>query len=81
MGWTFRWASSRGSDFNFDFNVWITEEQQRAGGFEHNYRREPPTSDAFRWRAGREGGGDSAEAKFAAMCGIDAANTIAIGRA
>ena len=31
MGWTFPWASSFGDDFNFDFNVSITEEQQRAG--------------------------------------------------
>ena len=31
MGWTFPWASSLGGDFNFDFNVSITEEQQRAG--------------------------------------------------
>src|SRR5437762_2253587 len=29
MGWTFPWASSLGSDFNFDFNVACTEEQQR----------------------------------------------------
>src|SRR5881392_944188 len=28
MGWTFPWASSLGGDFNFDFNVSITEEQQ-----------------------------------------------------
>ena len=73
MGWTFPWASSSTSDFNFDFNVWITEEQQRAGTVEYNYRREAPTSDVFRWRAGQEGGGDPAEHKFAAMCGIDAA--------
>jgi predicted dithiol-disulfide oxidoreductase (DUF899 family) len=39
MGWTFPWASSHGSDFNFDFNVSLTEEQQRDGGFEYNYRR------------------------------------------
>jgi predicted dithiol-disulfide oxidoreductase (DUF899 family) len=31
MGWTFPWASSLGSDFNFDFNVWFTEVQQREG--------------------------------------------------
>src|SRR5215211_2570924 len=24
MGWTFPWACSLGSDFNFDFNVWFT---------------------------------------------------------
>src|SRR2546429_3040404 len=29
MGWTFSWASSLGSEFNFDFNVQLTEEQQR----------------------------------------------------
>ncbi len=37
MGWTFPWASSLSSDFNFDFNVSITEEKQRAGAFEYNY--------------------------------------------
>jgi predicted dithiol-disulfide oxidoreductase (DUF899 family) len=39
MGWTFPWASSQGGDFNYDFNVSITEEQQRNGGTEYNYRR------------------------------------------
>ena len=39
MGWTFPWASSLSSDFNFDFNVSFTEEQQRDGIFEYNYRR------------------------------------------
>src|SRR3954466_4970476 len=29
MGWTFPWASSFGADFNFDFNVSLTAEQQR----------------------------------------------------
>jgi predicted dithiol-disulfide oxidoreductase (DUF899 family) len=27
MGWTFPWASSLGSDFNYDFNVSFTEDQ------------------------------------------------------
>src|SRR3979490_109643 len=40
MGWTFPWASSFGGDFNFDFSVRFTEEQQREGGIEYNYRRE-----------------------------------------
>jgi predicted dithiol-disulfide oxidoreductase (DUF899 family) len=40
MGWTFPWASSLGGDFNFDFNVSLTEEQQRAGTVDYNYRRE-----------------------------------------
>src|SRR5438067_133780 len=29
MGWTFPWASSLGGDFNFDFDVSHTKEQQR----------------------------------------------------
>jgi len=40
MGWTFPWASSHAGDFNADFNVSFTEEQQREGGIEYNYRRE-----------------------------------------
>jgi predicted dithiol-disulfide oxidoreductase (DUF899 family) len=39
MGWSFPWASSGTSDFNFDFNVSFTEEQQRAGTIEYNYQR------------------------------------------
>src|SRR2546421_3746761 len=39
MGWTFPFASSLGSDFNFDFNVSVTEEQQREGAVEYNYER------------------------------------------
>jgi predicted dithiol-disulfide oxidoreductase (DUF899 family) len=38
MGWTFPWASSLGGDFNFDFNVSFTEEQQREGVV-YNYER------------------------------------------
>src|SRR6187455_1441224 len=38
MGWTFPWASSQGGDFNFDFAVSFTEEQQRAGLVEYNFQ-------------------------------------------
>jgi predicted dithiol-disulfide oxidoreductase (DUF899 family) len=38
MGWSFPWASSHGSEFNFDFNVSVTEEQQREGNVEYNFR-------------------------------------------
>lgn len=41
MGWTFPWASSFSGDFNFDFNVSFSERQQREGGIEYNYQREP----------------------------------------
>jgi predicted dithiol-disulfide oxidoreductase (DUF899 family) len=74
MGWTFPWASSLGGDFNFDFNVSITDEQQRAGGFEYNYRRAA---------ASQSGGSEKPEipsratpegaAKGAAMTGTDVA--------
>ena len=67
LGWSFPWASSGGSDFNADFNIYFTEAQQRAGGVDYNYTREPDAA----WRDGQEGGGDSAEARFAASCGTD----------
>src|SRR5215510_8249178 len=69
MGWTFPWASSRGSDFNFDFNVSFTEDDQRDGGIEYNYRRET----VIEWRAGQVGGCAGAEAKIAATTGTDVA--------
>jgi predicted dithiol-disulfide oxidoreductase (DUF899 family) len=68
MGWTFPWASSSESDFNFDFSISITKAQQRAGGVEYNYRR---------------GGHPIVEAElpepvqqFAATCGTDAATYV-----
>jgi predicted dithiol-disulfide oxidoreductase (DUF899 family) len=66
MGWTFPWASSVGGDFNFDFNVSFTEEEQHEKGIEYNYRREK----VLHWRPGQEG--QTAENQFAAMCGTDA---------
>ena len=45
MGWTFPWASSSPSDFNSDFNVWFTEEQQRTGDIEYNYARNAHAMD------------------------------------
>jgi predicted dithiol-disulfide oxidoreductase (DUF899 family) len=62
MEWTFPWASSFGSDFNFDFGVGFTEEEQRGGGVEYNYRREEAPAASS----------DGAVA-FAAMSGTDAA--------
>ncbi|HEY0557792.1 MAG TPA: DUF899 domain-containing protein [Thermoanaerobaculia bacterium] len=67
MGWTFPWASSAGGDFNSDFCVQVTEAQQREGGMDYNYRREP----AFQLR------GDGGETgKMAAMAGTDVATYI-----
>ena len=40
MGWTFPWASAHGTDFNFDFDVAFTVEQQSEGRIAYNYRPE-----------------------------------------
>jgi predicted dithiol-disulfide oxidoreductase (DUF899 family) len=41
MGWTFPWASSYGSDFNSDFAVGMTVEQQQSGPH-YNFHTEDP---------------------------------------
>ncbi len=38
MGWSFPWASSFDSDFNYDFQAAHTEEQQQSGVSEYNFR-------------------------------------------
>jgi predicted dithiol-disulfide oxidoreductase (DUF899 family) len=64
MGWTFPWASSSGDDFSFDFNVSITEKQQRAGDVEYNYQRGGhPLTAASQV--------PEQVARFAASCGTD----------
>ena len=64
MGWSFPWASSLGSDFNFDFNVSLTEEQQREGNTEYNYRRNGHVMDIKN--------PPQPVVQFATMCGTDA---------
>jgi predicted dithiol-disulfide oxidoreductase (DUF899 family) len=68
MGWTFPWASSLGGDFNFDFNVSVTEAQQREGGTEYNYER---TGHALDEKPEPDGEGPVV---FAAMSGTDPAS-------
>src|SRR6266404_2845077 len=76
MGWTFPWASSFGSDFNSDFCASYTEEQQREGGIEYNYRCEAPLRTRGREGAEISGSTPDGAATFAAMCGTDAATYI-----
>jgi predicted dithiol-disulfide oxidoreductase (DUF899 family) len=64
-GWTFPWASSFGSDFNFDFHVSFTAEQLREGA-EYNFRRDDPVMNI-----GRAGMSTSGPAKHAAITGTD----------
>ncbi len=47
MGWQFKWVSSNGSDFNYDFNVSFTPEQMAKGKVHYNYRMtEFPSEEA-----------------------------------
>jgi len=62
MGWTFPWASSFPSDFNHDFNVWFTDQEQHEGDVKYNYQHEAkfvPSEGPIN--------------EFAAMAGTDAA--------
>jgi predicted dithiol-disulfide oxidoreductase (DUF899 family) len=65
MGWTFPWASSAGGEFNFDFNIAFTEEEQRAGTIEYNFGRGGHAMDASsKW--------PEPVVQFATSCGTDA---------
>ena len=66
MGWSFPWASSFGSDFNYDFQAAYTEEQQRSGVADYNFR---PEGFGPSLEAGKEG----PVAELAATVGTDAA--------
>ena len=41
MGWRFRWVSSFGSDFNYDYGVSFTDEQVAKGQTGYNYGTTP----------------------------------------
>jgi predicted dithiol-disulfide oxidoreductase (DUF899 family) len=64
MGWSFPWASSFGSDFNYDFQASHTEEQQQSGSVEYNFQ----TSDV---RDVLEAGKEGPLADWAATTGTD----------
>jgi predicted dithiol-disulfide oxidoreductase (DUF899 family) len=64
MGWTFPWASSSAGDFNFDYNVSFTAEQQRQGNVEYNFERAGHAMDVAPAPA--------PVMQFAAACGTDA---------
>ena len=62
MGWTFPWASSFESDFNFDYGVGLTQAQQ-SQGYRYNFHEQAPIAPTA------EGTPDG----FAAMCGVNLA--------
>lgn len=53
MGWSFKWVSSHGSDFNWDYNVSFTPEEMEKGEMFHNFNlmsfssSEAPGASAF----------------------------------
>src|SRR6185437_11302820 len=53
MGWRFKWLSSAGSDFNFDYHVSFTKEDVEMGKLDYNYggeaqpREELPGASVF----------------------------------
>ncbi len=63
MGWSFPWASSHGSEFNYDFNVSFTVEQREAGTAEYNFRPTSPRGDS----------GPTGTNPYAASSGVDTA--------
>jgi predicted dithiol-disulfide oxidoreductase (DUF899 family) len=69
LGWTFPWASSHDSDFNYDFNTSITEAEQRSGSVDYNFR-----SNDTSWLEDVDPA--STVARFAAMAGTDAAGFV-----
>jgi predicted dithiol-disulfide oxidoreductase (DUF899 family) len=63
MGWSFPWASAGQTDFNFDYNVSVTEMQERTQGIDYNFRHQPK----FEWRTT----GNEIERSLAGMSGVD----------
>src|SRR6266496_20356 len=45
MGWRFKWLSSHGNDFNFDYHVSFTQEDERKGKVNYNYATQDFISD------------------------------------
>ncbi len=47
MGWRFKWVSSYGSDFNYDFHVSFTPDEMTSGKVHYNYQEGPfPSEEA-----------------------------------
>jgi len=47
MGWKFKWASSNGNDFNFDYHVSFNPAEKASGAVDYNYvKQEFPSEEA-----------------------------------
>jgi predicted dithiol-disulfide oxidoreductase (DUF899 family) len=47
MGWQFKWVSSNGSPFNYDFRVSFTPEQVATGHVDYNFGESDETDEEF----------------------------------
>ncbi len=45
MGWQFKWVSSYGTDFNYDFGVSFTPEERAKGKIEYNFGNRPLSNE------------------------------------
>jgi predicted dithiol-disulfide oxidoreductase (DUF899 family) len=83
LGWTFAWVSSLGGEFNYDFGVSFTEDQQRTGA-DYNFgtvdfaaplrgREESDSTGATVPSRLAESSGADFLAELAASCGTDPA--------
>jgi predicted dithiol-disulfide oxidoreductase (DUF899 family) len=69
MNWSFPWASSLGSDFNYDYHVSFTEDQQRTSDTFHNYHKGSVKSQSHQIQA--EDQTPTGRKVIAAMVGTD----------
>ncbi|HEX6101423.1 MAG TPA: thioredoxin family protein [Alphaproteobacteria bacterium] len=75
MGWSFKWVSSLGSDFNYDFHVSFTPEQQQGKVFYNFEKQEFPSDEAPGISVFyKDGIGDVFHTYSAYSRGIDAVN-------
>lgn len=47
MGWRFKWVSSFGNDFNYDFRVSFTPEEVASGHIDYNFGEWPETGEEW----------------------------------
>ncbi|HKQ38835.1 MAG TPA: thioredoxin family protein [Verrucomicrobiae bacterium] len=77
MGWQFKWVSSFGTDFNFDFNVSFTSEQIQRGVLPYNYGKFKMKIDEMQGVSAfyRDNNGDIYHTYSSYARGIDLMNT------
>lgn len=69
MGWSFPWASSGDTDFNFDYSVSFTEDQQSSGDVDYNYSSGGVSSRTVEIESSANETEEGV--KLAAQCGVD----------